>query len=88
MLAKKYTDSMLKDSDNGNFDVISHGEGKYGRVLGEIFVKGNEKSLNDLLKEHGHAYEYHGGKKKKFSEDKEIEDVTPTLGKDIMKIIK
>ena len=88
LLAKKYTDSMLKDSDNGNFDVISHGEGKYGRVLGEIFVKGNEKSLNDLLKEHGHAYEYHGGKKKKFSEDKEIEDVTPTLGKDIMKIIK
>ena len=43
-----------------------HGIGKYGRVLGELFVKGHEKSVNELLKENGHAYEYDGGKKKKF----------------------
>ena len=35
-------------------------------VLGEIFVKGHEKSVNELLKENGHAYEYHGEKKKVF----------------------
>ena len=44
----------------------SHGVGKYGRVLGELFVKGHEKSVNELLKENGHAYEYHGEKKKVF----------------------
>ena len=31
-----------------------------------LFVKGHEKSVNELLKEHGHAYEYHGEKKKIF----------------------
>ena len=31
-----------------------------------MFVKGHEKSINELLKENGHAYEYDGGKKKKF----------------------
>ena len=35
-------------------------------VLGELFVKGHEKSVNELLKENGHAYEYHGEKKKVF----------------------
>ena len=42
------------------------GTGKYGRVLGELFVKGETKSVNDLLLENGHAYEYEGGKKKVF----------------------
>ena len=35
-------------------------------VLGELFVKGHETSVNELLKENGHAYEYHGGAKKVF----------------------
>ena len=35
-------------------------------VLGEIFVKGHETSVNQLLIENGHAYEYDGGKKKVF----------------------
>ena len=37
-------------------------------LLGEIFVKGYETSVNELLKENGHAYEYDGGKKKVFGE--------------------
>ena len=64
--AKAFTKHLLKDSDEGKFSIISHGVGKYGRVLGELFVKGHEKSVNELLKEHGHAYEYHGEKKKIF----------------------
>ena len=64
--AKAFTKHLLKDSDEGKFSIISHGVGKYGRVLGELFVKGHEKSVNELLKEHGHAYEYHGEKKKVF----------------------
>ena len=48
----------------------SHGIGKFGRCLGEIFldiVDGQEKltvvSLNELLIKEGHAKEYHGGKR-------------------------
>jgi micrococcal nuclease len=64
--AKAYVKDLLENSDDGKFSIISHGVGKYGRVLGELFVKGHEKSVNELLKENGHAYEYHGEKKKVF----------------------
>ena len=63
--AKAYTKEMLSRND-GKFTVKSHGVGKYGRLLGEIFIEGEDKSLNDLLIENGHAYEYSGGKKKVF----------------------
>ena len=66
LAAKAYVKDLLENSDEGKFSIISHGRGKYGRVLGEIFVKGHETSVNELLKENGHAYEYHGGTKKIF----------------------
>ena len=66
LAAKAYVKDLLENSDEGDFTLKSHGVGKYGRVLGEIFLKGYEDSLNELLKINGHAYEYHGGKKKKF----------------------
>ena len=66
LAAKAFTKDLLENSDDGKFTIISHGVGKYGRVLGELFVKGHEKSVNELLKENGHAYEYHGEKKKVF----------------------
>ena len=53
-----------------NIQLKSHGIGKFGRCLGEIFldmVDGSEKltleSLNELLIKEGHATEYHGGKR-------------------------
>tara|TARA_R110002110_G_scaffold9379_2_gene46219 strand:+ start:244 stop:612 length:369 start_codon:yes stop_codon:yes gene_type:complete len=53
-----------------NIQLHSHGIGKFGRCLGEIFldtVDGQEKltveSLNELLIKEGHAVEYHGGKR-------------------------
>jgi len=64
--AKAFVKDLLENSDEGKFCIKSHGVGKYGRVLGELFVKGHEKSVNELLKENGHAYEYHGEKKKVF----------------------
>ena len=39
------------------------GRGKFGRILGEIFVTGVVQSINQLLVEEGHAVEYFGGKK-------------------------
>ena len=64
--AKEYVKDLLENSDEGKFLLKSHGVGKYGRVLGELFVKGNDTSVNELLKDNGHAYEYHGEKKKIF----------------------
>ena len=66
LAAKEFTKKLLEYSDEGKFALRSHGVGKYGRVLGELFVKGNEQSVNELLIENGHAYEYEGGKKKVF----------------------
>ena len=56
-------------SKPGYFRLKSHGVGKYGRVLGEIFVKdieGIEYNVNQTLIDEGHAYVYAGGKKKMF----------------------
>ena len=68
----------------GTFKIVSYGTGKFGRVLGEIFVspdavgenavipesvdrnKDGLVSINDILIAEGHAYDYHGGKKKDF----------------------
>ena len=66
LAAKAYTKDLLENSDEGKFVLKSYGVGKYGRVLAELFVKGHEQSLNQLLIENGHAYKYEGGKKKVF----------------------
>ena len=66
LAAKAFVKDLLENSDGGKFVLKSYGVGKYGRVLGELFVKGHEPSVNELLKENGHAYEYHGEKKKVF----------------------
>ena len=68
----------------GVFKIVSYGTGKFGRVLGEIFVspdavgenavipesvdrnKDGLVSINDILIAEGHAYDYHGEKKKDF----------------------
>ena len=66
LAANEFTKDLLENSDEGKFLLKSHGVGKYGRVLGELFVKGHEQSVNELLKENGHASAYYGGKKKVF----------------------
>ena len=66
LAAKAFTKDLLENSDEGKFVLKSYGVGKYGRVLADLFVMGNDKSINQLLLENGHAYEYEGGKKKVF----------------------
>ena len=61
LAAKARTKELLSA---GKFTLQSHGLGKFGRVLGECFVDG--KSVNQILLDEGHAYEYFGGKKKAF----------------------
>ena len=89
LLAKSRNKELL---EGGVFKLKSFGTGKFGRVLGEIFVDpdivgehineciANDDSdidldhdgwvsVNDILIEEGHAYEYYGGKKKDFDEE-------------------
>jgi len=52
------------------FRIKSHGLGKYGRLLGEIYIQdkeGNDICINKQLIKEGHAYTYDGGKKKIFT---------------------
>jgi len=91
----------------GNFKLKSFGTGKFGRVLGEIFVSPEYVgdhitecianpdseidlssdgwvSVNDILIEEGHAYDYHGGKKKDFkAEIKEEKEAQEKSVKDV-----
>ena len=89
LLAKARNKELL---EQGVFKLKSFGQGKFGRVLGEVFVSpdyvgehivecldnpNNEidlshdgwVSVNDILIEEGHAYDYHGGKKKDFKNE-------------------
>jgi len=61
---------MEVSAKSGYFRLKSYGVGKYGRVLGELFImdaNGVEMNINDTLVTEGHAYVYDGGKKKVFS---------------------
>jgi len=41
----------------------SHGKGKFGRILGEIFSPEGEVSINKQMCDEGYAVEYYGGNK-------------------------
>ena len=61
---------MEVSSKSGYFRLKSYGVGKYGRVLGEIFIEdkdGKQYNINKTLISEGHAYKYEGGKKKVFT---------------------
>lgn len=61
LAAKARLKELIKENKN-QFIITSHGLGKFGRVLGEIFLD-DDRNVNDILIEEGHAYEYHGGNK-------------------------
>jgi len=71
LAAKARNKELIEEVSNkpGFFRLKSHGVGKYGRVLGEIFIEaadGTRLCVNEQLKTEGHAYVYHGGKKQIF----------------------
>tara|TARA_R110000851_G_scaffold55804_1_gene130616 strand:+ start:389 stop:808 length:420 start_codon:yes stop_codon:yes gene_type:complete len=79
LAAKARNKELLEEvsSKSGYFRLKSHGVGKYGRVLGEIFIQdseGKQYNINETLIEEGHGYFYDGGKKKLLSEVKKKED--------------
>jgi micrococcal nuclease len=71
LAAKARNKELLEEvsSKSGYFRLKSHGLGKYGRVLGEIFIQdeeGKQYNINEQLQIEGHAYRYFGGKKQIF----------------------
>jgi len=70
LAAKARLIELLENNDN-KFILVSHGVGKYGRCLGEIYVEETgyedstttEISVNRVLINEGHAKEYYGGKR-------------------------
>ena len=63
LAAKDRVKEILEENDN-KFILKSHGVGKYGRCLGEIFVETlGETSLQKTLINEGHGTEYNGGKR-------------------------
>ena len=54
----------ILNENNNVFILKSHGVGKYGRCLGELFVETlGDISLQKTLINEGHAIEYKGGKR-------------------------
>ena len=71
LAAKNRLAEILELENEGEFILVSHGVGKYGRCLGEIYVENTyndnpnlpEISVNRILINEGHAKEYYGGKR-------------------------
>ena len=57
---------------------LKGGVGKYGRLLGWLYVGDEEISLNELMITEGYAWEYYGGTKKKDFE--ELREIRRSLG--------
>lgn len=61
IIAKNWLKQLVEENDE--FIIVSHGTGKFGRVLGELYVvKGDRKqSVNKMMLNAGLVVEYHGG---------------------------
>ena len=68
--ATNWMKGTLEDTINGDNELIIRtelkgGVGKYGRLLGWLYVGDEEISLNELMIQEGYAWAYDGGTKKK-----------------------
>ena len=68
LAAKQFLTNMLNDS--GGIKLKSHGKGKFGRILGELWRTTNyaDKSINEYMVEKHHAAPYHGQSKQDIAE--------------------
>ena len=75
----------MEDTIDGDDELIIRtelqgGVGKYGRLLGWLYVGDEEISLNELMIQEGYAWAYDGGtKQKNFEELREIRRSFGTL---------
>jgi micrococcal nuclease len=83
--ATHWLEEKLNGAISGDDDLVIRtelvgGVGKYGRLLGWLYIGDAEVSLNEQMIEEGYAWEYDGGTKKKdFEELREIRRAKGTL---------
>lgn len=58
--SKKFLSSVLKDKV---VTLLSHDKGKFGRIIGELFVEGDDMSVNQQMIQAYHAVPYFGQSK-------------------------
>ena len=69
-LKKKLEDTIAGDGDELTIRTeLVGGQGKYGRLLGWLFINEEEVSLNEQMITEGYAWAYDGGTKQKNFED-------------------
>ena len=72
-LKKKLADAITGDDELTIRTELSGGVGKYGRLLGWLYIGDGDVSLNEEMITQGYAWSYDGGTKKKdFEELREI----------------
>ena len=72
-LKKKLEDTIAGEDELTIRTELVGGMGKYGRLLGWLYIGDAELSLNEQMIDEGYAWEYDGGTKKKdFEELREI----------------
>ena len=70
LLAKEYLKTFIKETGkNLIIKTKKDGKGKYGRILGELFKQGEEKSINTIMVEKGYAVAYYGQSKNDIQEE-------------------
>ena len=83
--ATNWLKQKLEDTIDGEYELtirteLKGGVGKYGRLLGWLYVGDEEVSLNEDMIEEGYAWAYDGGtKQKNFEELREIRRSFGTL---------
>ena len=83
--ATNWLKEKLDGAISGDDDLIIRtelvgGVGKYGRLLGWLYIGDSELSLNEIMIEEGYAWAYDGGtKQKNFEELREIRRAKGTL---------
>lgn len=60
LLSKEFLKNCLKGK---TVFLISHDKGKFGRILGELFIEGNDLSVNQQMIKENHAVPYFGQSK-------------------------
>ena len=79
-LKKKLEDTIAGDDELTIRTELKGGMGKYGRLLGWLYVGESDVSLNEIMITEGYAWAYDGGtKKKNFEELREIRRSFGTL---------
>tara|TARA_B110000444_G_scaffold207080_1_gene200903 strand:- start:5683 stop:6138 length:456 start_codon:yes stop_codon:yes gene_type:complete len=59
--SKKHLKSIIENAES--IELVSHDKGKFGRILGDLFIGNSQYSINQQMIDENHAVAYTGGNK-------------------------